>query len=443
MKTAALPFCLLLLSTALTACTVPDAATSDSVLPPAASTSEVTAEPTPLPAAPLTSMTNIWGTAMGKNAVYQPMSMNEDGCIFATAIDFATGQQQVLCHQSGCHHTDDSCPAFMTDSAHAALMPVGDILYWVVDGRSYTGSSPYIDISDLDGLNRHRILESDSIPDLSYVSSWYNDGSALYAVVNLPGNFSLFRIDESGLELLAWKALQGYETYSAVGCWQDKIVFLHCPDYDEPELGDATTQEEFDSFDKAWEAARASRTQELCLIDTQGRETDTDFRWTLGDGSITTVKNDIAYLLGGDGTVTKMDLATGTATAQQFDFPARVWSDSENIPLRDYVTIYMDVPDGSNNEYLFNPDTGEYFQLPTTWFKDQAVARNPFVVAAGYDMLLVKYGEVYYTQNDIGPDGTPYNFTTCRGEYGLISVDDYLAGSQNWLPVTLLGNDLI
>ncbi len=44
--------------------------------------------------------------------------------------------------------------------------------------------------------------------------------------------------------------------------------------------------------------------------------------------------------------------------------------------------------------------------------------RSPFIVAASDTMLLVKYGEIYYTTNDIGTDGAPYSFTTCRGEYG-------------------------
>ena len=52
-------------------------------------------------------------------------------------------------------------------------------------------------------------------------------------------------------------------------------------------------------------------------------------------------------------------------------------------------------------------------------------------------------GEIYYTTNGIGTDGAPYSFTTCRGEYGIISVKDYLAGSQDWVQVTLQGRDLV
>ena len=92
---------------------------------------------------------------------------------------------------------------------------------------------------------------------------------------------------------------------------------------------------------------------------------------------------------------------------------------------------------------LLNPETGVYTPLPTTWLKDQAVELRPLIVAASDTMLLVKYGEIYYTRNGIGTDGAPYSFTTCRGEYGIISVKDYLAGSQDWVQVTLQGRDLV
>ena len=64
--------------------------------------------------------------------------------------------------------------------------------------------------------------------------------------------------------------------------------------------------------------------------------------------------------------------------------------------------------------------------------KDQAVERSPFIVAASDTMLLVKYGEIYYTTNDIGTDGAPYSLHLPR-EYGIIRQADYLAGSQDWV----------
>ena len=59
------------------------------------------------------------------------------------------------------------------------------------------------------------------------------------------------------------------------------------------------------------------------------------------------------------------------------------------------------------------------------------------------DTLLMEIGCQYYDTTTTGQDGQPYTFTTSRYTYGLIPAKDFLAGSQNWTPVTLLGNDLI
>ena len=65
-------------------------------------------------------------------------------------------------------------------------------------------------------------------------------------------------------------------------------------------------------------------------------------------------------------------------------------------------------------------------------------------MAASDTMLLVKYGEIYYTTNDIGTDGAPYSFTTSpRRVRDPFRFKDYLAGSQDWVQVTLQGRDLV
>lgn len=439
----------LLLALTLTACTaVPDAATSVPATKSDEPTPETAAEATPQPTATLTHLTTTWDYVMGPDAVYKPVDANGDGLCFASTIDFATGQQKILCHKSGCTHADETCPAFMADFSDgiqkgSLLIPAGDKLYWIADGRTTSGGAIYIDVSSLDGSNRRRILEGEIIPNLRNIQDWYTDGSALYATLSASGDFYLLRIDETGLNTLCWKSTQGREGYFSVGCWQDKIVVQHCSDYIEPELGDAATQEEYDAFDNAWDAARDAQPYTLYLFGTDGNVTETGFHWTMGDGAVTLVRDGIAYLLNESGDVTKMNLTSGTSTSHQLELPARVWSDSDSVPLRGYIPVSMSVSGTveENTDYLLNQDTGEYFQLPASWFKDQTTARSPYVVAAGDEMLYVLYNEVYYTKNDIGPDGQSYSFTTCRNEYGLISIDDYLAGRQNWLPVRLLNND--
>ena len=144
-------------------------------------------------------------------------------------------------------------------------------------------------------------------------------------------------------------------------------------------------------------------------------------------------------MLNESGLVTKFDLTAGTAQTRQLDLQGVLYGVVEGARLDGWIPVTV----RDDSEGLLNPETSVYTPLPTTWLKDQAVERSPFIVAASDTMLLVKYGEIYYTTNDIGTDGAPYSFTTCRGEYGIISVKDYLAGSQDWVQVTLQGRDLV
>jgi hypothetical protein len=62
----------------------------------------------------LTPIYTTWGAAVGQDAVYSAMNIDDAGQYFATTIDFSTGEQRILCKKLGCSHTDESCPAYMT-----------------------------------------------------------------------------------------------------------------------------------------------------------------------------------------------------------------------------------------------------------------------------------------------------------------------------------------
>lgn len=131
-----------LLALALTACTaapqnMPASTTTETAAAPA-QTAEPTTE-TPAVQDTLTPIYTTWGAAVGQDAVYSAMNIDDAGQYFATTIDFSTGEQRILCKKLGCSHTDESCPAYMTAIRNgcvpkAMLLPVGDRLYWLVDG---------------------------------------------------------------------------------------------------------------------------------------------------------------------------------------------------------------------------------------------------------------------------------------------------------------------
>ena len=204
--------------------------------------------------------------------------------------------------------------------------------------------------------------------------------------------------------------------------------------------GDAATDEELRAWLAADEQAQNEQTKTLCLLDTAGNLTVTDMSWTGADGNVQLVNNGAAYVLNESGQVTKLDLSAGTAATRRLDLQGTLqYSIAGTATFNGWIPVTV----RNDSEGVLNPETGVYTPLPTTWLKDQVVERSPFVVAASNTMLLVQYGEVYYTANDIGTDGIPYSSTTCRGEYGIIPVTDYLAGSQDWVQVTLQGRDLV
>lgn len=446
--TARLTACLLAL--ALTACTaapqdVPAGTTTETAAAPVQTTKPTTE--TPAMQGTLTPIYTAWGAAVGQEAVYSAMNIDDAGQYYATTIDFSTGEQRILCKKPGCSHADESCPAYMTAIRNgcvpqAMLLPVGDRLYWLVDGRHNESDSAYLDVSNPDGSDRRRVAEGDDLPDLTNAYVWYTDGTALCTFVRSYDKYSAVRLDEGGAACFFTLSIPDGEDYFAVGCWQDKIVLQHSGGYLQQPLnpaGEAATDEELRAWLAADEQARNAQTKNLCLLDTAGGMTDTDMTWSGDAGNVQLVHNGAAYVLNESGLVTKFDLTAGTAQTRQLDLQGVLYGVVESARLDGWIPVTV----RDDSEGLLNPETGVYTPLPTTWLKDQAVERSPFIVAASDTMLLVKYGEIYYTTNDIGTDGAPYSFTTCRGEYGIISVKDYLAGSQDWVQVTLQGRDLV
>ena len=167
--TARLTACLLAL--ALTSCTaapqdMPAGTTTETATPPA-QTAEPTTE-TPAVQDTLTPVYTTWGAAVGQDAVYSAMNIDDAGQYFATTIDFSTGEQRILCKKFGCSHADESCPAYMTAIRNgcvpeAMLLPVGDRLYWLVAGRYNESDGAYLDVSNPDGSELSMVFQFEHI----------------------------------------------------------------------------------------------------------------------------------------------------------------------------------------------------------------------------------------------------------------------------------------
>ena len=373
---------------------------------------------------------NSGGTAkqfsMTDTAAYLPVKFGDT--LLATKIDFATAQQQVLCSIDGCAHTDASCPAFMAANDDAlsqyytgGLVAAGDRLYWFING----GASPVnvrVDVSALDGSNRHTIVENGSIFQLD--SMCFTDGDALYLATTAS---SLVRLDDTGLTSV-FPLNDGHPTpenplytqdstprCTILGCWQDMAVFACTPSLSGSGNG-------------------------LIGVYADGSVTDlgsysTDFISfsTLHDGKI--------YHVPGSGnqaeTIEVTDLAAQT---------------TETLPLpagggwNNYCVAYGDGTIGLiRNEinYAWTPGSDTAVELAPTWCKDTAVARSPVIYAENGTIALIKVSDRAISTPQLTPEGIPYQRQQTFSDLALISLQDLFSGSQDWMPVTMLDDALL
>lgn len=434
-----------LLALALTACaSAPESQSSSTVLAPEAAAAAVS-QPTAL-----NYISTLRHAAMGKDAVYIAMNVNDEGRYYATTVDFTTGQQTVLCRKEGCTHTDDTCPAYIASATqdgnpNCTLIPTSDKLYWTMQGP-YGNDTAYVDISNLNGSDRHRIAEGDDLPDLSFVERWYDDGTALYYTQLDGESFDLIRIDETGVSTIGSTAIEGGEAYFPAGCWQNYIVVQRNAGYQPPEYDIADKSvEELHAEYEAEQAAMMAQEVSLYLLDTStGELTSTSFRWTLADGIIDLVRDGIAYVMDQNGHVLQFDLAAGTTTDKQMDFPGNVTASGDAIAFGSWINVWVDGAElNDNGACLLNLETGEYRPQPTLWFKEQYAPRPAAVVAGNDTMVFAVIQEIDADQNILDPDGVPYTASTSHFAYGLMSTPEYLNGSLDWLPVTLCGHDIL
>ena len=356
------------------------------------------------------------------SAAYLPMKC---GCILlATKIDFATAQQEILCNADGCTHTDETCPAFMAADDDAlsqyytgGLVAAGDRLYWFISG----GASPVnvrVDVSALDGSDRHMIIENGSMFQLDCTMSInFTDGDALYLTTAASG---LVRLEDTGLTPI-FPLNDGHPTSEnplyaqsstsrcmILGCWQDMAVFACTPSLSGSGTG-------------------------LMGVHADGSITDlgtyhTAFSAALHEGKI--------YHIPGSGNQAETIEITDLTTQSTETLPLPAGSGWNN-----YCITYGDGTIGLIRDevnYAWAPGSDTAVELTPTWCKDTAVARSPVIYAENGTTALVKVSDHAASVARLTPEGIPYQRHQPIRELALISLQDLFSGRQNWTPVRML-----
>ena len=167
-----------------------------------------TAEPAPV--REMHRLSTSSGGSPGKGGYYRVYQPDDADYALASVIDSATGQERVLCSRSGCAHNEESCPAFLgratEDSPYVSggLYADGDKLYWLRVPMSNVMSNTndaFLDVSELDGSNRRRIVTGGIIPHYLY-TDWYGNGESLFCSYGCGSYFVIYRFDENGVKAI-------------------------------------------------------------------------------------------------------------------------------------------------------------------------------------------------------------------------------------------------
>ena len=438
---------LLCILSALLLCACTAAAPAGSDAAEALSTAE------PAPAREMHRLSTLSGGSPGQGGYYHIYQPDDADYALAAVIDPATGQDRVLCSRSGCAHNEESCPAFFVrtteDSPYISsnLYADGDKLYWLrtpMGNQISNTNDAFLDVSDLDGSNRRRIVAGGVIP--LYLSiGCYGNGESLFCSYRCGSYFAVYRFNENGVKAIYERQSTQQVLTDIIGVWQDKLLLSWREDYVTPDYPpEGSSEELWSAWDEACRAAMKQAPLHLAMLDADGNFTDTGLILPAESCEVYPVQGDSLYALEHSGCRWRYDLAANTVEELE-PMPAiegDYWVYGQ--PYGAWVTgSYFTPGQDDYTEYWLNLADGSYLEPQPTWLKDESVPRIPYTVAALGDTLLMEIGCQYYDTTTTGQDGQPYTFTTSRYTYGLIPAKDFLAGSQNWTPVTLLGNDLI
>ena len=164
--------------------------------------------------------------------------LREDSSENICYVDFATGQEIVLCNQPNCTHDSDSCNAWVSGCDQYGnifkVIPVADKLILLRAGWSeYLKSYPgRVDIMNPDGTNRHTIMEfplSTGFGDVS-CGGYVRDEENLYfaAYDAETWNYTLYQINVKNETVVPICELPE-EQEQIIGCTKKELVLSCTP----------------------------------------------------------------------------------------------------------------------------------------------------------------------------------------------------------------------
>lgn len=368
----------------------------------------------------------------GEEGFYLPQVVGD--AVLGTVVDFATGEQRVLCSEPGCLHDSPDCEAWLrsagdlgTQAADScALLRDGDALLWLVFDDPISEGESYADLSAPDGSGRTRL--ADSLPVLcpawsNWPNGFFSDGENWYFLTSQDGSDAfLSRLDPDTGALTVTELPDG-SPGAMIGTDGGSVLFWQ-------ERGDGS--------------------RHLLALDPAAARVEEWDSWLPGpdvlgaaasDGTLYAVvrQRDTLLLQAGpaDGepeTITELPAGadTGLAVAASLAGPF------ENTLMVDLY--FPNADDGVSTPALrcgVELGAGACHSLEATW-QTGAEPEPPLLLAAGEDTLWLAVSHSPAESVTVDPAGTPARQETSTARTVLTAAADYLTGSGETRPVTML-----
>lgn len=356
-------------------------------------------------------------------------SADTSGVWYLARISYAAQTMQALCTVEGCTHSDTSCPAVALDAQYgpAYVLDENHLLFL----RPSHLELQSVSISNRDGGDLRTITLGTGETYYKGSEELYTDGSELFSVVSdLDGSsFSLCAFD---LETGAARTVCELNAEDLiVGACGRALLLEEDADRITYSLVNADTGEQtvLRAYD-AYAEDRQGRTYDysVALLDGQFYE----YCYGTGALTVTDLATDETRTLAaqmpadpnkGRGAF-HVDLTRIVDGYLEADYTSNDWSTEEQIPV--FSTCFVNI------------QTGELREPPALPTQDyNGYGHRAEVYGQNADWLVMCCRTDAWNTTEFGNDGTPYTINSAHSYIGLLSKDDYLNGTPNYIELGL------
>ena len=401
------------------------------------------------------------------------------GRILVYEVNESTGVARPACNVPGCAHDSDACPAYIQGTA-TCYADDGEVYLYICQYKEAEDTTVFR-LEKINADNTQRICLADDLPfgwvqptgmaaDDSHLyfltTDNYNDATTsamLLAVSKETGDTqTLYQMDglENGrgstgqvtyVNLVGASSRQVYFTHSetnpdpnnyynsAVQVWCYDLAANQCTAAHRYEVDDGTIvippQEVHDDYGSAYTNGGVISHSHLYY-------TLTGYYGSFSDG--------IAECDNEHGTAAVLDAATGQRTILAEDLPTTTAEYEANYSIARYhdgwlLTVDewgrssdgMGTGEGTSAQY-FCDGSGQMSPIPQKRYAEGKGVQNIQILDIQNSQVLAIYDEQLDTRQGIDKSGTAYTYTPVWRLYGVMPLEDLLAGSIDFTPLQFI-----